>query len=96
MTGDKQLKEETMLAGPDNDPFQGYGQKKIIDREDEYHRGRIRRGLSAEREDAFKVPVGRPGPDKNDKGAAYAGVKRTYTDIREDQKLANETADVHR
>lgn len=86
-----------MLAGPENDPLEGYGRKKIADREGEYHRGRIRRGaLSPEREDAFKVPIGRPGADKNGKDAPHAGAKRTYNDIMEDQKLANETADVHR
>ena len=54
LTGDKGLIEETMLAGPEDDPLEGYGHKKILDREDDYHKGRLRRReLSPEREDAF-------------------------------------------
>lgn len=49
--------------------------KKIVDREDEYHHGRLRqRQLSPERSDPFAAP-------------GQVGSKRTYRDIMEDHNL---------
>lgn len=76
ITGSKQIIEETKYGGQEEDPLQGYGQKKIIDREDEYHKGRLRRReLSPEREDAF---TGRFGAQAVQEGKAEVGVKRNY------------------
>lgn len=41
------------------DPFEGHGVKKIAEREDDYHKGRLRRReLSPEREDPFASAFG--------------------------------------
>lgn len=64
MTGSKQLIEETKMGGaPEgHDPFEGRGTAKIVDRENEYQKGRHRiRELSAERSD----PFARLNGDKN-------------------------------
>ena len=54
LTGSKEIIEETKLGGPADDPLEGYGRRKITEREDEYHQGRLRRrNLSPERQDAF-------------------------------------------
>ena len=54
ITGSKQLIEETKYDGENQDPMAGHGPKRIIDREDLYHQGRLRRReLSPERRDAF-------------------------------------------
>ena len=46
--------EETKYDGENQDPMAGHGPKTILDREDLYHQGRLRRReLSPERRDAF-------------------------------------------
>lgn len=79
ITGSKQIIEETKLTGEEQELT---GPKKIADRESDYHKGRHRRQLSQEREDAFAKP--------NDTK------KRSFRDIMEDQRIENEKADLKR
>ena len=73
ITGSKQLIEETKLTGDEQILS---GPTKIQDREGQYQKGRHRRELSQEREDAFAKP--------ND------AKKRSFRDIMEDQRIENQ------
>ena len=89
ITGQKALIEEMKLGGPQEDPMQDFGHRKIAEREDRYHQRRMNRALSPERVDAFK-------PDKAAVKGALVPQKRTYYDIITEQNLENERAEVLR
>ena len=89
ITGSKEQIEEIKMGGGQEEP--SFGSKKIVDREDDYHKRRHARGeLSPEREDAFAEPTPKTKKQKS------TGVKRSYRDIMEEQRLENEVRDVHR
>jgi hypothetical protein len=52
--------------------------------------------LSPEREDPFLVPRDRPHQNANKDSKNILGVKRTYKDIMDDQRIDNERIDIMR
>ena len=69
ITGSKALIEEMKHSGPEENPMEGFGHQKIVEREDKYHQRRMGRMLSPERKDAFE------------KSKSGVGAKRSYYDI---------------
>ena len=93
VAGMKQLIEETKLDGESENAVLGgitaeqelFKSKKIVDREDQYHQGRLRRGrlLSPEREDFFSK-TSKPdeaSSKKDTMGAPTVPQKRSYQQI---------------
>ena len=84
----KQLIEETKLEGENENAVLGgltaeqelFKSRKIVDREDQYHQGRLRRGrlLSPERKDFFGKGSDTGAESKNSMPAPSLPQKRSY------------------
>ena len=110
----KQLIEETKHEGANDSNALGgnlnaeqelFKSRKITDREDQYHQGRLRRGrlLSPERQDFFsKKPEGGAGAGATKKAtddsmqAPTLPAKRNYQQIMQAQMQENEEIDAAR